>query len=78
MANITIREFPAHAYEILSAHGFPSVLARIFAARGINHPEQLETTFARMASFEQLKNIQRIAVLLADAIAAKKTFARHR
>ncbi|MDF0678222.1 MAG: DHHA1 domain-containing protein [Nitrosomonas sp.] len=72
MANITIREFPAHAYEILSAHGFPSVLARIFAARGINHPEQLETTFARMASFEQLKNIQRIAVLLADAIAAKK------
>jgi len=72
MANITIREFSAHAYEILSAHGLPSVLARIFAARGINHPDQLETTFARMASFEQLKNIQQIAVLLADAIAAKK------
>jgi len=47
----------------------PSVLARIFAARSINHPDQLETTFTRMTSFEELKNIQQIAALLADAIA---------
>ncbi|MCC6917396.1 single-stranded-DNA-specific exonuclease RecJ [Nitrosomonas sp.] len=72
MANITTRKIPADAYEILSAHGLPSVLARIFAARGIAHPSQLETTFSRMASFEQLKNSKQIAVLLADAIAAQK------
>lgn len=72
MANITIRKIPVDAYETLSAHGLPSILARIFAARGIDHPSQLETTFARMASFEQLKNSKQIAALLADAIAAKK------
>ncbi|WP_292981146.1 single-stranded-DNA-specific exonuclease RecJ [Nitrosomonas sp.] len=72
MANITIREFPAHAYETLSAHGLSSVLARIFAARGISHPDQLETAFTRMTSFGELKNIRQISALLADAIAARK------
>ncbi|MXS80125.1 MULTISPECIES: single-stranded-DNA-specific exonuclease RecJ [Nitrosomonas] len=72
MTNIIIRKFPSHAYETLTAHGLPSVLARIFAARGIEKPNQLDTTFSHMASFQQLKNIRQIAVLLADAIAAKK------
>lgn len=72
MANIIIRKFPVHAYETLSAHGLSPVLARIFAARGIENPDQLDTTFSRMASFEQLKNIKQITALLADAIAEQK------
>ena len=72
MANIIIRKFPVHAYETLSAHGLSPVLARIFAARGIENPDQLDTTFSRMASFEQLKNIKQITALLADVIAEQK------
>ncbi|MXS86355.1 single-stranded-DNA-specific exonuclease RecJ [Nitrosomonas sp. HPC101] len=72
MTNITTRKFSSHAYAALAAHGLPPVLARIFAARGIEDPSQLDTTFSRMAPFRQLKNIGQIAVLLADAIAAKK------
>jgi single-stranded-DNA-specific exonuclease len=72
MTNITIRKFPPHAYKVLTAHGMSPVLARIFAARGIDNPNQLDTTFSHMASFEQLKGIRQIAVLLAEAIAAKK------
>ncbi len=72
MANIIIREFPAHAFEVLSAHGLPAVLARIFAARGIGDPTQLDTALARMTPFGQLKNIRQIADLLADAITAGK------
>ncbi|MFO7578883.1 single-stranded-DNA-specific exonuclease RecJ [Nitrosomonas halophila] len=72
MVNIVVRQFSPHAFEQLSAHGLPPVLARIFAARGIGDPVQLDTAFVRMAPFEQLKNISLIARLLADAIAARK------
>ncbi|HRQ05273.1 MAG TPA: single-stranded-DNA-specific exonuclease RecJ [Nitrosomonas halophila] len=72
MVNIVVRQFSPHAFEQLSAHGLPPVLARIFAARGIGDPVQLDTAFAHMAPFEQLKNISLIARLLADAIAARK------
>ncbi|BBL34654.1 single-stranded-DNA-specific exonuclease RecJ [Nitrosomonas stercoris] len=72
MTNIAIRKYSSQAYKALIAHGLSPVLARVFAARGIEHPNQLETTFSRMASFEQLKGIQQMAALLADAIAAKK------
>lgn len=72
MVNIVVRQFSPHAFEQLSAHGLPPVLARIFAARGIGDPVQLDTAFARMAPFERLKNISLIARLLADAIAARK------
>lgn len=72
MVNVVIRGFSPHAFEVLSAHGLPPVLARIFAARGIGDPVQLDTALARMTPFEQLKNIKHMAGLLAEAIAAKK------
>lgn len=72
MVNIVTRDFPPHAFEALSTHGLLPVLARVFAARGIGSPIQLDTTFARMTPYEQLKNIKCIANLLADAIAARK------
>lgn len=72
MPNIVARKFSSHAFETLRTHGLEPVVARIFAARGINHPDQLNTTFARLAPLTQLKNCQQMAVLLADAIAAGK------
>jgi len=48
------------------------VLARIYAARGIATPEQLETGLSLLIPFERLKNITAMATLLADAIAAGK------
>ena len=72
MVSIVVREFPVPAFAALHAHGLSPVLARVLAARGIGDPVELDTTLARMTPFTLLKNSQRIAQLLADAIAAKK------
>ena len=48
------------------------MLARIYAARGIHDPAQLDTGLDRLLPFTSLKNAQRMAALLADAIALSK------
>ncbi len=72
MPKITTRQYDAQAFYTLSQCGMSPVLARIYAARGIESSEQLETELARLIPFNQLKNIGLMAELLADAIAAKK------
>ena len=72
MSNITIRHCPTPAFEALNKSGLPPVLARIYAARGIKNPNQLEAELSRLIPFDQLKNITLMASTLADAIAAKK------
>lgn len=72
MPNITVRDYSPQAFEKLSQGGLPPVLARIFAARGIEDPNQLEAELSRLIPFNQLKNITSMAGLLADAIAAQK------
>lgn len=72
MPNITPRSFPQHAFEILNQYGLPPVLARIYAARGIEQPQQLETELSRLLPFEQLNNVAHMAALLADAISERK------
>ena len=52
--------------------GIAPLLARIYAARGISDITQLETGLARLLPFTLMKNAQRMAVLLADAIAQNK------
>ena len=47
-------------------------MAKIFAARGITEHTQLETSFAHLLPFDNLKNAREMACLLADAIAAQK------
>ncbi len=47
-------------------------MAGIFAARGIESRSQLDTTFAHLHSFHELKNAGQMASMLADAIAARK------
>lgn len=72
MTKIVSRSFDTHCYQKLYDSGLPSVLARIYAARGIENPQQLETGLSRLIPFTQLKNITETAALLADAIREKK------
>lgn len=72
MTRITTRSYDLQSFQTLSSCGLHPVLARIFAARGIENSSQLETELTRLIPFEQLKNITLTAALLADAIATKK------
>ena len=72
MTEITPRNFPAQAAQHLRDSGYSPALAKIFAARGITDNKQLDTTFAELLPFDALTNAREMAVLLADAIAAKK------
>ncbi|MDP2785876.1 MAG: single-stranded-DNA-specific exonuclease RecJ [Sulfurimicrobium sp.] len=72
MPDIVARQFaPADAHT-LSAHGLHPVLARVYAARGIGSPQQLEYDLKNLLPLSLLKNAQRMASLLADAIAGGK------
>lgn len=73
MPNITIRSFPQHAFETLNQYGLPAVLARIYAARGIEQPQQIETELSQLLPFAQLSNVALMAAGLADAIAERKS-----
>lgn len=72
MTKIVTRPFDGDCYQKLHDSGLPSVLARIYAARGIEHPQQLETELSKLIPFTQLKNISQTAALLANAIIGKK------
>ena len=72
MSKITQRPYPADTAKQLAQSGISPLLARIYAARGIEHTEQLDTDIKRLLPFSQLRNAERMAGLLADAIADKK------
>ncbi len=66
------RPCPADLENALLAAGFAPLQARIYAARGISQPAQLEYDSTRLLPFTGLKNATAMAQLLADAIAARK------
>lgn len=72
MSKITTRPYDLQSFETLRGNGLPPVLARIYAARGIDHPGQLETELTQLIPFTELKNIVTTAAFLADAIAEHK------
>ena len=72
MPQIVARNYPQQTARQLSDGGIPPLLARIYAARGISEPVQLQTEASRLLSFDQLKNARQMATLLADAIAQGK------
>jgi len=72
MTSITVRPVSQADYERLTQHGLPPLLARIYAARGVTGPKQLDTELAGLLPIAQLKNAVAMARLLADAIAAKQ------
>jgi single-stranded-DNA-specific exonuclease len=72
MPEIIPRSIPAAAIQHLLDHGYPSALAKIYAARGITDTQQLDTALTALTPPDQLKNVHDMARLLADAIAAHK------
>lgn len=72
MASIVTRSFPEDAAAALRQSGRHPVLARILAARGIVSPVQLECSLAGLIPPARMKNVGRMAAILADAIAEGK------
>ena len=68
MPEIVARAVDEEACARLIAAGCDARLARLFAARGVASPEELETTFKSLAAPAGLAHIDDAARLLADAI----------
>ncbi|HQS58714.1 MAG: single-stranded-DNA-specific exonuclease RecJ [Gallionellales bacterium 35-53-114] len=73
MTEIAQRPYPDDTASKLIQTGMPALLARIYAARGISAGSQLDTGLGQLLPYSLLKNATQMAVLLADAIAAKKS-----
>ena len=72
MPNIASRPYSQSSASHLAEDGLHPVLARIYAARGIQGTRQLEQELSALLPFTAMKNTETIACLLADAIAAGK------
>ena len=70
--NIARRRAPPAAQSALAAAGIHPLLAQIYAARGIASPQQLAADLGGLSPLAGLHNLERMAGLLADAIAAKQ------
>ncbi len=65
--NLVRRPIPDAARALIAA-GVPPVLARVYAARGVGAPDELDTDLATLPPFGTLKGIDAAASRLADAI----------
>jgi single-stranded-DNA-specific exonuclease len=73
MPSITTRLCPADARAALEKSGLPPAWARLYAARGITHREQIAHRLAQLLPPGGLLQIERAATLLANAIEQKKS-----
>ncbi|AEG94318.1 single-stranded-DNA-specific exonuclease RecJ [Ramlibacter tataouinensis] len=69
---IIARDIPPRAAWALEQAGIHPLLARLFAARGVLAKEELDDGLARLLPPAGLRGVQDAAVLLADAIAARR------
>ncbi|WP_414442510.1 single-stranded-DNA-specific exonuclease RecJ [Burkholderia sp. 22PA0106] len=72
MTRLVTRSASPADTEALARHGLHPVLARLYAARGVTCPEDIETALARLVPPASLKGCEEAAVLLADALDARK------
>jgi len=72
MTTVVERSVDAQAMNHLLEAGYTSALARIYAARGIQSAQQLEVSLSALIPPERLTHNQKMAELLADAIAQKQ------
>ncbi|MCX4145377.1 MULTISPECIES: single-stranded-DNA-specific exonuclease RecJ [Paraburkholderia] len=72
MTRIVTRASSPVDAEVLTRHGLHPVLARLYAARGVCMPDEIETGLARLVPPAGLKGCEDAAVLLADAIQNKR------
>ncbi|MBK6741556.1 MAG: single-stranded-DNA-specific exonuclease RecJ [Hydrogenophilales bacterium] len=68
MTQIVTRPYSPELAERLEQAGTPPLLARLYAARGIDDPSLLNRGLADLFDYRLLKNIQSAAARLADAI----------
>jgi single-stranded-DNA-specific exonuclease len=66
------RSFPCDVCSSLAAAGLDPVLARVLAARGITELRQLDRALAHLLSPDGMHNLQRLGVILADAIESSR------
>jgi single-stranded-DNA-specific exonuclease len=66
------RSYPPEAVAALQAAGLDPVLARIYAARGLTTPAELDLALVRLLPPESMRNVEQLAGTLADAIAASR------
>ena len=69
---IIARDIPPRAAWALEQAGIHPLLARLFAARGVVHKDELDDALARLLPPAGLQGVQQAAVLLADAIAQQQ------
>jgi single-stranded-DNA-specific exonuclease len=72
MTRIVTRACSPVDADILTRHGLHPVLARLYAARGVCLPDEIETGLAKLVPPAALKGCEDAAVLLADAIQQKR------
>jgi single-stranded-DNA-specific exonuclease len=70
--NIITRDVAPRAVWQLEQAGINPLLARLYAARGVTNPQELDTALARLLPPSDLLGADAAAVLLADAFAAGK------
>lgn len=67
-----LRDAPPRAVWALEQAGVHPLLARLYAARGVSDPGELDVSLAQLLPPEGMKGMAQAARLLADAIAANK------
>ncbi len=72
MPSITTRPCPDHARTALEDAGLDPVWARLFAARGVTHPDQVAHRLQQLLPPGGLLHIEQAAAMLADAIRDNK------
>ncbi len=72
MSKIIQRPYSSATATRLEAAGIAPLLARIYSARGIENSSELDTDIQHLLPFKQLRNAEKMASLLADAITNKK------
>ncbi|MGH8671015.1 MAG: single-stranded-DNA-specific exonuclease RecJ, partial [Burkholderiales bacterium] len=68
MRKVILRHVPTDSASRLAENGIHPVLARIYAARGIASPHQLDDALSALLPLQSLTHAERMACLLADAI----------
>ncbi len=72
MTSITQRQVSSAALRQLQASGISPLMARLFAARGVEDAAQMNINFSNLLPPNSLTHNQKMATLLADAIQANK------
>ena len=71
---IVQRSAPPRHVAMLEQQGIDPILARVFAARGITHRDELETDLAQLLPPDNMRGIETAAALLAILYLRAKKF----